>query len=150
MGEQPSCPLWKGGDLSEKSDDACSYVSVDNPTYQGVCKSANACTGSYQVGVPTAIDSCNSGKQLSSYPLEMTSAPKGFPDTFTNYAATGGSSSLSSSSSDTSSNSSSNGYKKSKKGSGKCKSRGSSGAASKRMRRSHNRRSLRHGARVRS
>jgi hypothetical protein len=89
-GDQPSCPLWKGGDLSEKSDDACSYVSVSSPTYQGVCASANACSGAYEVGVPKAIQDCNTGKKATSYPLEMVSAPSGFPDTYTSYKASGG------------------------------------------------------------
>jgi hypothetical protein len=104
-GSQPSCPLWKGGDLSEKSDDACVYVSVNSPTYQGVCASANACSGSYQVGVPKAIQDCNSGTKDASYPLVMVSAPKGFPDTFTSYKASGSSKSSSSKSSSKSSTS---------------------------------------------
>ena len=31
-GAQPTCPLWQGGDTSEKSDTACVYVSVNNPS----------------------------------------------------------------------------------------------------------------------
>jgi len=105
-GSQPKCPLWQGGDLSEAGDNVCSYVSVNNPTYQGVCKEANACQGGYQVGVPKGLDACANGNAPSSYPLGMVTS-SGIPNTYADYSASGSSSSGSSSSESSSSNSTS-------------------------------------------
>lgn len=104
-GEKPACPLWKGGDLSEAGDNVCTFVSVDNPTYQGVCKEANNCQGKYTVGVPEGLDKCAAGNAPSSFPLAMVQSD-GVPNTYDSYSASGSASSGSSSSSSGSSSNS--------------------------------------------
>jgi len=88
-GEKPACPLWKGGDLSEAGEGVCSYIAVDNPTFQGVCKDANACKGRYAVGVPEGLEQCLAGSPPKSFPLGMVESKEGAPDTYTNYSASG-------------------------------------------------------------
>jgi len=121
-GSPLKCPLWKGGDLSEAGDNVCTFVSVNNPSYQGVCKDANACQGSYQVGIPKGLQECVAGNAPSTFPLAMVTSSSGVPNTFDSYSPDGsavssGGSSSSSSSNSTSSSSSSSGSSSSNSGS---------------------------------
>lgn len=107
-GSQPTCPLFKGGDTSEAGDNVCTYVSVNSGTkYQGVCKSANACTGAYTVGIPSGLQQCLSGNAPTTYPLEMVASSSGAPDTFSSYSADGSSTVSSSTTNSTSASASS-------------------------------------------
>jgi len=107
-GSQPKCPLWKGGDTSEAGSNVCTFVSVNSgEKYQQVCKNANACQGSYTVGIPGGLQECLSGNAPSTFQLDMV-ASDGAPDTFTGYSPDGSNTvSVSSSSSNSTSGSTS-------------------------------------------
>lgn len=107
-GAAPKCPLWKGGDTSEAGDTVCSYVSVDNPTYQGTCVNANQCSGKYSVGLPAGLEECVNGNAPKTWPLGMV-ASSGVPNTFDSYTASGSASTGSASTSSNGTSTSSSG-----------------------------------------
>lgn len=83
LASEPTCPLWRGGDLSQHSDTTCAAWACSDPTYQGTCLNANACAGRQVFGIPSGLATClETGTAPATWDLATTEAPDGAPNTF--------------------------------------------------------------------